>query len=273
MNGMSEIEGAAAAAAWDEPAGATPRGTLVLLPGRGESPAAYQRFARRLSADAYRVRLVPVDPYDPDDVDRARTDVEKLLVEESLPGPKVLVGSDTGATLAALWASEVAADAVVLAGLALPGAEAGTGVGAAPGAGPGTSWDDELEGRSACPVHRAVLQSDPDFRRGALGRPLPWRSVVLEAPSRPVLVLHGTADRVTAAHDAVAAYLSSPLARVRLVEGGRHDVLNDVAHRSVAAVLVLFLESLRLGSGLPAVVTQAAHRLTTTTGDPRWESR
>ena len=267
MNAMGGIERAAAIAAWDEPAGATPRGTLVLLPGRGESPAAYQRFGRRLSADAYRVRLVPVDPYDAGDVDRARTDVEKLLADESLPGPKVLVGSDTGATLTALWASEVAADAVVLAGLALPGVDGATD------AGPGTSWDDELEGRSACPVHRAVLQSDPDFRRGALGRPLPWRSVVLEAPSRPVLVLHGTADRVTAAHDAVAAYLSSPLARVRLVEGGRHDVLNDVAHRSVAAVLVLFLESLRLGSGLPAVVTQAAHRLTTTTGDPRWESR
>jgi alpha-beta hydrolase superfamily lysophospholipase len=248
---------AVATAAWDEPAGATPRGTLVLVPGRGESPAAYQRFGRRLSADAYRVRLVGVDPYDPDDVARARTDVEKLLADEALPGPKVLVGSDTGATLAALWLPEVAADAAVLAGLALPGADGvpGSGVSGVSGVS-GASWDDELDGRSACPVHRAVLESDPGFRRGALHRPLPWRSVPLGAPGRPVLLLHGTADRVTPAADALAAYPSSPTTRLRLVDGGRHDVLNDVAHRSVAATVVLFLESLRLGADLPDVVVE-----------------
>jgi alpha-beta hydrolase superfamily lysophospholipase len=252
MGTVSAVACRGAVASWDEPAGATPRGTLVLLPGRGESPAAYERFGRRLSADSYRVRLVPVDPHDPTDVDRARTDVEKLLADESLPRPKVLVGSDTGATLAALWVAEAAADAAVLAGLALPGRGAGADVTAdASSAG---SWEDELEGRSACPVHRAVLVSDPAFRRGTLARPLPWRSVELQAPDRPVLVLHGTADRVTAAPEAVATYLASPLARVRLVEGGRHDVLNDVAHRSVAATVVLFLESLRLGADLPDVV-------------------
>ena len=47
-------------AAWDEPAGGTPRGTLIVLPGRGETAASYERFGRRLGADAYKVRLVPV---------------------------------------------------------------------------------------------------------------------------------------------------------------------------------------------------------------------
>jgi hypothetical protein len=46
-------------------------------------------------------------------------------------------------------------------------------------------------------------------------------------------------------------------ARVRLVLGGRHDVLDDATHRSVAATVVLFLESLRLGPGLPAIVKEA----------------
>jgi hypothetical protein len=38
------------------------------------------------------------------------------------------------------------------------------------------------------------------------------------------------------------------------VEGGRHDVLNDVAHRSVAAEIVQFLEWLRAGTRGPVLV-------------------
>jgi alpha-beta hydrolase superfamily lysophospholipase len=224
--------------AWDEPAGGTPRGTLVVLPGRGETPASYERFGRRLAADAYKVRLVPVDLADLDEVGDT---VGKLLADESLPAPKVLVGSDSGATLAALLAAELPVDAVVLAGLALPSS-----------APVGPSWEDEVEARTACPVHTRVISADADFGRGALNQPLPWTSVALTPPGRPVLLLHGTADPVTAYADALAPYAGS--ARVRLVEGGRHDVLNDATHRSVAATVVLFLESLRLGPELPDIV-------------------
>lgn len=228
--------------AWDEPAGATPRGTLVVLPGRGETDASYQRFGKRISADAYKVRLVAVDL---DDLDAARVQVEKVLADESLPQPKVLVGADTGATLAALLAGEVEADAVVLAGLALPGAD-----------GP-ASWEEQVDARTACPVHRKVLDADVLLDRSAHERPLPWSSVELADPGKPVLVVHGAADRITPAADAVAPYAGAPGARVWLVEGGRHDVLNDVAHRSVAATIVLFLESLKLGADLPPVLVPA----------------
>lgn len=34
---------------WDEPAGPAPRGTLIVLPGRGETPTSYRRFGRRLA--------------------------------------------------------------------------------------------------------------------------------------------------------------------------------------------------------------------------------
>jgi alpha-beta hydrolase superfamily lysophospholipase len=225
--------------AWDEPAGATPRGTLVVLPGRGETPASYERFGRRLSADAYRVRLVPVDL---EDLEDAADRVGKLLADESLPSPKVLVGADSGATLAALLAADLPVDAAVLAGLALPGS---AGVG---------SWEDEIAARTACPVHTRVLDQDAGFVRGALNASLPWDRVRLVAPDKPVLVLHGSADPVTASADALAPYSGVASARVRLVEGGRHDVLNDVSHRSVAATIVLFLESLKLGPELPAIV-------------------
>jgi alpha-beta hydrolase superfamily lysophospholipase len=226
-------------AAWDEPAGGTPRGTLVVLPGRGETAASYERFGRRLSADGYKVRVVPVRL---DDLDDTTDTVGKLLADESLPRPFVLVGSDSGATLAALQAAELPVDAVVLAGLALPSSE---GVG---------SWDEELAARTACPVHTRVISSDETFERGALNQPLPWSSVTLAPSGKPTLVLHGTADPVTSVADAVAPFAGS--AQVRLVEGGVHDVLNDATHRSVAATLVLFLESLRLGPELPAIVKE-----------------
>ncbi len=62
--------------AWNEPAGGTPRGTLVVLPGRGETAASYERFGRRLSADAYKVRYVPVDLDDLEDAaDRLKDDL------------------------------------------------------------------------------------------------------------------------------------------------------------------------------------------------------
>jgi alpha-beta hydrolase superfamily lysophospholipase len=227
--------------AWDEPAGGTPRGTLVVLPGRGETPASYERFGKRLSADAYRVRLVPVSL---DRLDDVTDTVGKLLADESLPSPKVLVGTDSGATLAALLAAELPVDAVVLAGLALP-SSAGVG-----------SWEDEVAARTACPVHTRVITSDDSFERGALNQPLPWESVSLAPSGKPTLVLHGTADPVTPAADAVAPFAGA--ARVRLVEGGVHDVLNDATHRSVAATVVLFLESLKLGPDLPDIVREVS---------------
>jgi pimeloyl-ACP methyl ester carboxylesterase len=228
--------------AWDEPAGATPRGTLVVLPGRGETDASYARFGTRLSADAYKVRLVPVDL---DDLTATRERVEKVLADESLPSPKVLVGADTGATLAATLVGEVAADAAVIAGVALPGSTAD-----------GT-WEDQVDARTACPVHRSVLDGDLLLDREALDRPLPWSTVELSAPDKPVLVVHGTADRITSAAAATTPYLGAADARVWLVEGGRHDILNDVSHRSVAATIVLFLESLKLGAELPPVLVPA----------------
>ncbi len=111
---MTQHDQPAAIVSWDEPEGLNPRGTVIVLPGRGERPAVYERFGRRISADAYRVRAVASPAEDP-----ALTEKQ---VRSLLDGPKpvVLAGSDTGALFAvALVASgrlpEVAA--LVLAGL------------------------------------------------------------------------------------------------------------------------------------------------------------
>ncbi|MFD9701754.1 alpha/beta hydrolase [Lentzea sp. NPDC059081] len=219
--------------AWDEPPGLAARGTVILLTGRGETARTYQRFGRRLAADAYRVRVVETDP---GDLVTTRKQVEALLGDADLPAPRVLAGSDTGATVAARLGS--LADGVVLAGLALPDSA------------PVAQWQDELDARSACPTHQRVLAEDEDFTRGALAEPVPagW---VVEQPPVPTLVLHGDHDAVTPPAAAFAPFSS---ARLRTVVGGHHDVLNDVSHRSVAATVVLFLESLKLGGDLPDIV-------------------
>lgn len=234
-----------ATAAWNEPEGATARGTVVLLPGRGETAASYARLGRRLSADGYRVRYAGVDL---DDVAATRAAVEDLLADESLPAPRILLGSDSGAALAARFAAELSVEGVVLAAISLPSETSAT-------AAAGTDWADELDARTACPVHRAALSEDENFTRGALATPLPWDTLAIGVPDRPTLALHGTGDRVTPLARALDAYARAPRTDVRLVQGGRHDVLNDVAHRSVAATIVLFLESLRLGPDVPPIVT------------------
>ncbi|WP_134768560.1 alpha/beta hydrolase [Nocardioides sp. 1609] len=232
------------ATAYDEPAGLAARGTLILLTGRGESAAAYGRFGRRISADAYKVRVVELDL---DDIGAARDQVHALLADTTLPAPRVLAGTDAGAAYAAVLArgGQHAVDGVVLAGLALPGASAAE-----------QDWDDELETRSACPAHRRVLTEDGSFERGALAQPLPpaWDEFGPQPSGLPTLVIHGSDDDLTPVDEALALFSGAPATETWVVEGGRHDVLNDVTHRSVSATVVLFLERLKLGADLPVIV-------------------
>ena len=143
---------------WSEPEGLNPRGTVVVIPGRGERPGVYERFGRRISGDAYRVHVV-TDPVE----DPALTEEQ---VRSLLPGPKpvVLAGSDTGALFAAgLVASGrlPEADALVLAGLPTVAAQPEAAA-AGPQAEAADSWAAELEARTACP---ATASTSPRTRR------------------------------------------------------------------------------------------------------------
>ncbi|WP_406320390.1 alpha/beta hydrolase [Streptomyces sp. NBC_00519] len=223
---------------WDEPEGLAARGTLIVLAGRGEHGGVYERFGRRLAFDAYRVRALGDASADPSVLDEAA----KLLADESLPGPKVLVGSDTGARYAARLAAEQPAgvDALILAGLPTGSWASG-------------SWENEVEARTACPTHQGRLTKDPHFRRGALDEPPVLPELRLDLAGVPVLALHGTDDAVSPLERALSAYEGHPGVRVVTFDGGRHDVLNDALHRTAAATVVLFLERLRLSPELPAI--------------------
>ncbi|MET8995725.1 alpha/beta hydrolase [Amycolatopsis sp. NPDC004169] len=218
----------AAAARWAPPEGVAVRGTVVLLPGRGEHPGLYARLGTRLAFDGYRVVAVAA----PDDA------AGEL---RGTPVPVVLLGSDTGGLAALALAAELPVHAVVAAGLPLSAEHVDD-----------SSWESELDARTACPVHRTLLEADDRLRRGAVLTDPAGVPAVL--PRTPVLVLHGSADRVADPKAARAFAEMLPAGRFALIEGGRHDVLNDVAHRSVAAEIVQFLEWLRAGTRGPLLV-------------------
>ncbi|MFJ1733362.1 alpha/beta hydrolase [Streptomyces sp. NPDC088254] len=246
---------------WNEPEGIAPRGTLVLLPGRGEHGGVYERFGRRIAADGYRVRALGDASLDPTGVTDAAA---KLLRDETLPGPRVLVGSDTGASYAAALAARntPGLDALILAGLPTGtySADTGTGTGTGTDTGTGTGtdatvphWEGELEQRTACPTHRGRLTSDAAFRRGALEDAPALELPALDRISLPVLGLHGADDGISPLEKARRVYSALPGAELVSLAGTRHDALNDVTHRTAAATVVLFLERLRLSPELPPI--------------------
>ncbi|MGV9640535.1 alpha/beta hydrolase [Streptomyces sp. NPDC003514] len=230
------------------PEGLRTRGTVIVVPGRGETRATYQRFARRLAADAYRVRVIDTPAIDAGDptgtLDRFAAHLTEAIdgtaAEDGTVRPVVLVGSDTGAALVAAHTGRVdatpAPDAVVLAGLP---ARTATAV---------DSWDGELDVRTACPAHRRTLTDDTEVRRGALNDTVPEALLAAALDGDltvPALILTGDADPLADRDELHRTAKSLDRARLSVVRGAHHDVLNDLQHRSVAAEVVTFLETLR----------------------------
>ncbi|MEV8511911.1 alpha/beta hydrolase [Dactylosporangium sp. NPDC051484] len=258
-----------AGARWDPPAAIAVRGTVLLLPGRGEHAGVYDRFGRRLAADGYAVR--------------SATPETVTAVAADAVAPLVLAGSDTGALYALALAATVPAAGVIAAGV--PWAQPAQDPAAQDPAAQDPAaqdpavldqgvpdrgvlerevldrgfldWGDELEARSACPTHRARLEADGGFQRGTLAEPVPQALVEAVDPAAialPVLLVHGGADLVAPLSG--ARELAARLARAELatVRDGRHDALNDSTHRTVAAHVVQWLERLRADPATVAAI-------------------
>ncbi|MBU6533526.1 alpha/beta hydrolase [Streptomyces sp. NPDC057245] len=248
------------------PNGLRTRGTVVVVPGRGETRATYGRLSARLAADAYRVRVVDAPDLtvrDGDDRGAALTRFGARLAEavegtadtDGVTEPVVLLGADAGAVALAAHLGRTGRlpggrrpDALVLAGV--PGRTA-------PGVG---SWDEELDVRTSCPTHRGTLSNDARVRRGSLGEALP--DALLDAAydaelALPVLFLTGGTDPLADRAALLRTAESLPRARLSVVRDAHHDVLNDVQHRSVAAEIVTFLEALR-GQLVPVVAVETS---------------
>ena len=232
-------------AVWSPDGGAArSRGTVMVLPGRGEHAGVYRRLGRRLAADGYTVAVAQR----PSAGAGSAGDAAELaaLFEAHPGGARVLLGVDTGALRA--WAlaagtATVGLDALVLAGLPLADPHPDH---------PDTDLREltreaELAARTACPVHRALLADDPHFGWGELAGPAPAPPTA-PPPALPTLLLHGEVDPVAPVEPVRALAAAYPHASLAVVKDGLHDVLNDQFHRSAAARLVLFLEEVGKGA-------------------------
>lgn len=245
----------------DHPAleGVTTRGTLLVVPGRGETHETYARLGARLSADAYHVRVVDPPLLDPADPAPSLTGFAKELGEaadapDGVPAvrPVVVIGSDSrrrrGGRRPRPHRSRLAA------GRRRP---RGAPLASRPGAG-------DLGGGTG-PAHRLPGAPPPPHRGrpGPPGRPGdPGAAPVLALAEEseipvPTLLLAGDADPLADHQALLAKARSLPRARLSRVRGAHHDVLNDAQHRSVAAEIVTFLEGLRDGMA-PAVSVAAS---------------
>lgn len=225
-----------AGARWDPPAAIAVRGTVLILPGRGEHAGVYDRFGRRVAADGYAVRS-------------ATPETAPELARDAA-GPVVLAGSDSGALHALAVA---AAHPGLFAGVIVAGVAAADAV--------QVDWEGELAARTACPTHQARLTGDTGFQRGALALPVPASLLGLAAApvSVPVLVLHGEGDTVSPVAEARRVASRLPKAELATVRDGRHDVLNDATHRTVAAHVVQWLERLRADDDARPILTVHPH--------------
>ncbi|MER8161083.1 lysophospholipase [Streptomyces sp. NPDC094472] len=253
---------AATVHSWQPPTGILPRGTLLVLPGRGEHGGTYERFGRRLAADGYVVHALDTAPEH-----TAREVLTKVAAAagERPAAPLVLIGSDTGA-LQALHAAAATDAPLTPAGLILAGTApttegpALTTDGPAPATGSaaddhGSDWEAELAARTACPTHRKKITDDREFVRGRLLGPVPAHLLPDTRPGLPALVLHGQADPISPLEQARGLAERLPHATLGVLHEGVHDVLNDATHRTTAATIVLWLERLRAGREMGPLLT------------------
>lgn len=235
---MTTTQSALSSRTWFAPETLRVRGTIVVLGGRGETPDVYHRFGTRLSADSYSV--VAFSGAFGNEAELI-AELHSRIAGDQFATPVVLIGSDVGAVAAvdvtAALGSEVAA--VILAGY--PAADASFVT---------DDWESELVERTTCPVHRGVLDSDGSVLHGSFGDALHAARIArdLGTLSVPVVAIHGGADLISPIDGAVATYQSGRDAEIWVIEGAKHDVLNDATHRTTASVIVQFLETLRSGS-------------------------
>jgi alpha-beta hydrolase superfamily lysophospholipase len=248
---------------YDGPAELRTRGRILVVPGRGESQTTYARLATRLAADSYHVRVLAPPVIDPADVDGVVARLAHAVLAEAEAGPDagdrplILIGADTGALAIAAVLARGALDRGTLAGRATqPDAVVLAGL---PGRGRqhGGDWAGELDARTQCSAHRGVLGGDAQVQRGSLATAVPDELIDLAFTDRAAarhLVLIGDLDPLSDREE-IAQYVKAlPAGQLAVVAGARHDVLNDLPHRSVAAAIVGFLERLRGSAAFEPVI-------------------
>ncbi len=231
-----------------------PRAAVIFLHGFGEHTGVYHRYGFALNAadidlwavDQFGHGLSPGDRGDFGSLEASAGLADQLvtLAKAETPDiPLVAQGHSFGAvaTLARLIDDPGPYQAGLISGAPL-----------VPIAGmldADSSFDLDPSWLSADPFYLDSLENDPLAFVDADGAPLTreldraWDRFGADLPKLrvPTLAIHGTDDPV-ADVGAVRAYAEQIDAlRLEEIAGGRHDILNDTAHREVAAAAIEFV--------------------------------
>ena len=260
--------------AWRSP---DPVAVVVLLHGFGEHSGMYHRLGNTLNQS--RVDLWALDEIGHGLTYGERGHVDGLvalvehadrllqLASDATPDvPVYVLGHSMGSAVAAAL---VATRRPGIAGLVLSATPVGPAMVAEAAEVPADLMLSlDAEGCSTDPFYLDELVNDPLAFLGApfgasIGAVVPAaRHALDEEPlpaEVPVLLLHGQQDPVISVNDARALVAEWPHAR--LVEFDvRHDVLNDVRHREVAATIVEFIRGTANIAELTKVPTASAAR-------------
>lgn len=192
--------------------GELPRGTVVVVGGRGEAAVLYSGFATKLCAAGYTVNVFGDVT---DDLSSASNAISTILADNAFPGPKVLIGSDTGALLALRLGMqpELGIDGIVVAGV--------------------PASDGPAPRRLVLVDSESV--SDPSV-------PALLRAVEPHRISAPVLALHGQGDSVAPVDPALEIYRAIPHSEIVMIDSGRHHILDGMTDRTAVTTIVAFLE-------------------------------
>lgn len=220
---------------------------VLLLHGIGENSGLYHRFAFQLAAAGIRVSAIDQPGHgfssgargQPARIEVLASTARRAIEHLADDLPLFVVAHSMGTSGAALLALE---NSLGLQGLVLSACLL-------------APWQEE-EGEA---FSLDALSSDPFYLDQIVHNPFPlpepdleefWSSELPALWSRidhpfdvPTLVLHGELDPIVPVNVArrVAAVTNSAL---NVYPGNRHDVLNDVSHRLVAADIVAFIRSL-----------------------------
>ena len=235
---------------------AQPRAAVVFLHGFGENTGLYDRYASALNAagidfwavDQFGHGLSPGERGQFGTLEDSSDLAERLtrLAEQESPGiPLVAQGHSYGAvvTLFRLLEQPKRYRAGVVSGAPLvpiPGF-----------LDPNTVLNLDVTGLSSDPYYLDCIEDDPLAFTAADSRGLTreldraWDRFGAELPALtvPTLAVHGEIDPI-AVPGAVRAYAEQigPLEYLEFA-GTRHDVLNDITHREVAAAIVAFIDA------------------------------
>ena len=245
-------------------------GVAVLLHGYGEHLGLYDALGRRLARDGIAVHAMDAVGHGRSDGERALiadwnhyVDDARVLValaRKQHPGrPLVLLGHSGGAATAYLLAlrSPGIARAVVLSGAPLRP----------------VPWADDLGEDDEVDIDPSeMFSTHPEYVHALLHDPLTWHGgfrpetvralaatwpeiaagLAAGRPDVPVLFVHGEEDPVVPIDDARANAAALPQARLVVLPGDLHDVLNehdrDVVHESVTAFVTASTSLVPAGS-------------------------